>query len=243
MQNQASGSDYDVIVVGAGLGGLTAGALLAKAGKQVLVVEQGEHPGGFIREFRYGPYKINPAIHSIFGCNPGGQLGQGIIDAVLEHLSIWDQCQFIRVDPFYRAQFPDFQMDIPLGRDAFLEAYLRHFPNEAAGLCDLVDLCAAIFNEAMQFPAVPRWQDWIFMPFRSPRIFRNANATLGAVLDRYLSDWRLKSVYAVLYPYLALPPSRLSFFIWSIMMAGRLAGRSLTRHHSITTLTGWSSEV
>ena len=95
MQNQASGTDYDVIVVGAGLGGLTAGALLAKAGKQVLVVEQGEHPGGFIREFRYGPYNINPAIHSIMGCNPAGPLGQGVIDAVLEHLGVQDQCQFI----------------------------------------------------------------------------------------------------------------------------------------------------
>jgi prolycopene isomerase len=57
------------------------------------------------------------------------------------------------------------------------------------------------------------------MPFRSPKIFRFANATLGAVLDRHLSDPRLKSAYALLYPYLALPPSRLSFFLWSIMMA------------------------
>ena len=108
MQNQTSGSDYDAIVVGAGLAGLAAGALLAKAGKQVLVVEQEEHPGGFIREFRYGPYKINPAIHSIFGCNSGGQLGQGIIDAVLEHLGVQDQCQFINlisISRFYR-HFP-----------------------------------------------------------------------------------------------------------------------------------------
>jgi prolycopene isomerase len=60
MKNQASRSAYDAIVIGAGLGGLTAGALLAKAGKQVLVVEQADQPGGFIREFPYGPYKINP---------------------------------------------------------------------------------------------------------------------------------------------------------------------------------------
>jgi prolycopene isomerase len=219
MSNQALRSAYDVIVIGAGLGGLTTGALLAKAGKQVLVVEKEQHPGGFIREFRHGPYIINPAIHSIMGCNPAGPLGQGVIDAVLEHLGVQDQCQFIRVDPFYRAQFPDFRMDVPLGRDAFLDAYLHHFPGDAEGLRSLVDLCSASFQEAMQFPAVPRWQDWLLMPFRSPKIFRNATSTLAAVLDRYLSDSRLKSVYAVLYPYLALPPSRLSFFLWSIMMA------------------------
>jgi prolycopene isomerase len=210
---------YDVIVVGAGIGGLTAGALLAKAGKQVLVVEQEQHPGGFIREFRYGPYKVNPAIHSIMGCNPAGPLGQGVIDAVLEHLEVQNQCEFIAVDPFYRAQFPGFQLDIPLGRDAFLDAYQNHFPGDAAGLRNLVDLCSAMFKEAMQFPAVPQWPDWLLMPFRSPRIFRNANSTLAAVMDRYLSDARLKSAYAILFPYLALPPSRLSFFLWSIMMA------------------------
>ncbi|UCC52867.1 MAG: NAD(P)/FAD-dependent oxidoreductase, partial [Anaerolineaceae bacterium] len=219
MSNQALRSAYDVIVVGGGLGGLTAGALLARAGKQVLVVEQGQHPGGFIREFHYGPYRVNPAIHSIMGCNPGGSLGQGVIDAVLNHLGVRDRCQFIAVDPFYRAQFPDFQMDVPLGRDAFLDAYQNHFPDDAEGLRSLVDLCSAMFKEAMQFPAVPRWQDWLLMPFRSPKIFRNANSTLAAVMDRFLSDPRLKSVYAILYPYLALPPSRLSFFLWSIMMA------------------------
>ncbi len=39
--------EYDVIVVGAGIGGLTAGALLAKRGKRVLVLEQHTKPGGF----------------------------------------------------------------------------------------------------------------------------------------------------------------------------------------------------
>lgn len=48
MSNQAIRIAYDVIVVGGGMGGLTAGALLAKEGKQVPVVEQEEHPGNTI---------------------------------------------------------------------------------------------------------------------------------------------------------------------------------------------------
>lgn len=220
MSNQALRSAYDVIVLGAGVGGLTAGALLAKEGKQVLVVEQAEHPGGFIREFRYDSYNINPAIHSIMGCNPAGPLGQGVLDALLSHLGAQERCEFVAVDPFYRAQFPDFQMDVPLGRDAYLDAYLHHFPDDAEGLGHLVDLCSAIFVEFMKLPSVLRWQDWLLMPLRSPKMFRNANATLGTVVDRYLSDPQLRSVYAILYPYLALPPSRLSFLLWAVMMAG-----------------------
>jgi prolycopene isomerase len=219
MNNQDLQSAYDVIVVGAGIGGLTSGALLAKKGKQVLVVEQEEHPGGFAREFRYGPYNINPALHSIMGCNPAGSLGKGVIDAVLKHLGVQDRCEFISVNPFYRVQFPDFKMDVPTGREAYLKAHLTHFPDERDGLRELVDLCSLIFREFLQFPSVLRLQDWAQMPFRFPKHFRFANATLGAVMDRYLSDPKLKSIYAILYPYLALPPSSLSFLLWAVMMA------------------------
>lgn len=222
MKNQALQSAYDVVVVGAGIGGLTSGALLAKEGKRVLVVEQEEHPGGFAREFRYGPYNINPAMHSIMGCNSTSSLGQGVIDAVLNHLGVRNRCEFVAVDPFYRAQFPGFQMDVPTGRDAYLEAYQRHFPDEVEGLRDLVDLCSMIFREFMQLPSVMRLHDWVLMPFRFPKLFYYANATLGSVMDRYLSDSQMKSIYAILYPYLALPPARLSFILWAIMMASAI---------------------
>lgn len=219
LNDQPLQNKYDVIVIGGGIGGLTAGGLLAKEGMRVLVVEQEDQPGGFARDYRYGPYIINPAIHAIMGCNPSGEFGQGVIDAVLNHLGVQDECEFISVNPLYRAQFPDFHIDVPTGREAYLETLLHHFPNEADGLHKLVNLCSTIFREFLNFPAVPRLQDWALMPFQFPNLFRRANATVSTVINRYLSDPKLKSIYAIMYPYLALPPSRLSFLLWAGMMA------------------------
>jgi phytoene dehydrogenase-like protein len=43
---------YDVIIIGAGLGGLTAGAKLAREGKKVIVIEQHSQPGGCATTFK-----------------------------------------------------------------------------------------------------------------------------------------------------------------------------------------------
>jgi phytoene dehydrogenase-like protein len=55
-------ADYDVIVVGGGIGGLSIGALMAKDGRKTLVLEQNKRIGGFcstngVGGYRGGPYK------------------------------------------------------------------------------------------------------------------------------------------------------------------------------------------
>jgi phytoene dehydrogenase-like protein len=56
------------------------------------------------------------------------------------------------------------------------------------------------------------------MPKRFPRLFRYHKATLGTVMDAHLRDPRLKALFAALWPYLGLPPSRLSFVYWAVML-------------------------
>src|SRR5260370_39801800 len=70
--NAAVPAGYDVVVIGSGLGGLSAAALLARAGLHVAVVERSEHPGGYAQAFRRGSYLFDPAIHFTMDAGPGG---------------------------------------------------------------------------------------------------------------------------------------------------------------------------
>lgn len=59
---------YDVIIVGAGIGGLTCGAALAKAGKKVLICERHAKPGGYVTSFQRAGFTFDGGLQS-FGSN------------------------------------------------------------------------------------------------------------------------------------------------------------------------------
>ncbi len=62
----------DVVVIGAGVGGLTAAALLARAGVKVAVVEAEAQPGGYLACFRRRGFSFNTSVEWLNQCGPGG---------------------------------------------------------------------------------------------------------------------------------------------------------------------------
>ena len=65
------GAETDVVVVGAGIAGLTAAALLAKQGLRVELLEAHSQSGGCAGTFRRGPYTFDVGATQVAGLEPG----------------------------------------------------------------------------------------------------------------------------------------------------------------------------
>ncbi|MHA2431595.1 MAG: FAD-dependent oxidoreductase, partial [Promethearchaeota archaeon] len=63
---------YDVIIIGAGIGGLLAGNILQKKGYNVLIFERNNYPGGYCTSFRRKNFNFDANLHWTFGFEKGG---------------------------------------------------------------------------------------------------------------------------------------------------------------------------
>lgn len=214
---------YDAVVIGSGLGGLTAASLLAAAGRRVLVVERHDRVGGYAHSFQRHHFRFDSAVHLIGGCSPSGEDDAGLVRRVLEAVGAGDDCDFVAIDPFYRAYYPDFRMDIPIGLDEFIEAHAALFPAERDGIARLTKLCCDIRDETNRASSSAEAAGSRSFATAFPALVRYHRATLSDVLDGYISDERLKAVLSTCWPYAGLPPSRVSFLYWASMLISYIA--------------------
>ncbi len=213
---------FDVIVIGSGIGGLTAAALLAKSGLSVLVVEQHDRPGGYAHGFKRKNYFFDAGVHLTSGCFSEGYNGGQVIYKVLQAVGVSGQLEFSLVNPFYQARYPQLSIDLPLSMEAFWQTLRQYFPNQAQGLRNFLELCLRVAQQAATADDVIHTgkgervrEDLTFM-------LHYRNATLEGVLNEFVDDFRLKAVLSTTWPYLGLPPSKVSFVYWATMFIGYL---------------------
>lgn len=152
VRKESQHETYDAVVIGSGMGGIGAAAVLAYGGRRVLVVERHDRAGGFAHGFTRRKYRFDSAVHITSGCNPVGH-GQGaIIHRLLELLGTRDQCTFVPVDPFYQAVFPGLSLAIPTGVQEFVDRHIDAFPHERQGIKKFMRLCTRVFHEVRKIP-------------------------------------------------------------------------------------------
>jgi prolycopene isomerase len=211
------------VVVGSGVGGLTAAALLARSGRAVLVVERHDRPGGYAHAFRRGRYLFDSAVHLIGGCEPVPFESGGLVHQLLTRLGLRDRLDFARIDPAYAAVYPGIELRAPPDLDEFVRAHTNAFPDEAKGIQKIVQECLNIRQETRRAADLGASMDVAGAGDRFPTLLRYRRATLAEVLDDHIDSLPLKAVLGTLWPYLGLPPSRVSFLYFATMLMSYIA--------------------
>lgn len=192
-------NDFDVIVIGSGIGGLVSAALLVSHGLKPLIVEAHTRPGGYLSSFRRNEYIFDTAVDCISGTGP-----DGIIGRVLSLLDVASQIEFLPLEPIRRSMFPDFDVDVCGDIEEYKKNLVRLFPHERKGINDFFKMTVRVYEEVMDnIGLFLRNKTSIAI---SPDVVKLRNMTYEDILKDYISDPRLSAVLSDRCPFIGLSP-------------------------------------
>ena len=209
---------HHVIVVGAGIGGLSAAALLATRGLKVLVVEAHDRPGGYCSSWRRTlrrddqvmNFVFDAGVQDISGLGPGGPLR-----ILLDQLGAQGRLDWRRVRHLYVQD--GLRLDVP-ATAAALAAHLSDlFPGEASGIAAFFAEIETVYDDLYAdielTGGVPMPQTTpdarLSWPVRHPIGWKWLHRPFHELLDQFLIDDRLKRLLTTLSDYVTEMPERL----------------------------------
>ena len=213
--------NYDAIIIGAGLGGLTAGAKLAKDGKKVLLIEQHNVPGGCATTFKRKDLKIEVGLHMIDGLDDGDPKLK-----LFEELGVLENLEFKRIPEFYHFVKPGVDMTIPDNYEQAIQVLTERFPAEKKGIIKFFKVILALRKEVFRVPR-QKWKMLLsmpFFPFYAPNLMIRENITIGRFLDELFDDEDLKLVLLATLGYYHDNPYNMSLLYYSIAQGSFFSG-------------------
>lgn len=206
-------NDYDVIIVGAGIGGLTCGALLAKKGVKVLVLEQNNQVGGYCSSFKIKEFTFNSGVADV-----SGLWEKGPISFLLHELELNKENLFVKNSVRY--VFKGKQIDVR-NFDDYVKILSEMFPHEEKNILAFFDDVRKAYEECYSdaeiygVPLPPELIAKVFglnklvnYPKEHPYFYDWLNKTYRQKLDEYFKDENLKTLLCALLTYVGTTPEK-----------------------------------
>jgi all-trans-retinol 13,14-reductase len=165
---------WDTIIVGAGVGGLTAAAKLVNEGRRVLVLEKNPHPGGTAYVYKRKGFS--------FPMGPLGFSHPGLIKRCLKDLGEDDDLQFYRVH--YRMRAFDLEIPLSIPFSEMKKELTRHFPTDTQG----IEHC---FKAMEEIASASKFHD---AHIDCSLIMRADETSASKYLSEWVHDWRLRRI-------------------------------------------------
>ena len=216
------GKDYDLILIGSGIGALTVASLMAQLrNKRVLILERHFVAGGFTHSFQRRGFHWDPGLHYV------GQMEVGSSDRNLFDLVTNQQVQWHKMpEPFEKFVYPGLTFDLYGDPKRFQADLIERFPAEARAIrqyfnvlnkaATVLFLDAAKHNGTFLFKLL----GWVAKLWHGIDL----NLTTQAYLDQHFQDPQLKALLASQWGDYGIPPQESPFALHAMIASHYLEG-------------------
>jgi len=206
-------NEYDVIIVGSGIGGLTCGALLSKRGYRVLVLEQHHQVGGYCSSFKRRDFVFNTGVENV-----SGLWEKGPVTYLLKELGFKKEELFAknRMRYIFKGKESDAS-----NLEEFIKVLSEMFPEEKKNIYAFFDEAKKTYKECYKDTetyGIPLPAELIVKVFgdkklldypkKHPHFYDWMNKTFRQKLDEYFTSEDLKTFLCALLGYLGTEPEK-----------------------------------
>ncbi len=185
---------FDVIVIGSGIGGLVTATQLAAKGAEVLVLERYLIPGGSAGSFERQGYRFDVGASMIFGFGQNGTTN--LLSRALEAVNVSLEVIPDPVQIHYHLP-NDLNLKVDRDYEKFLQNLTAYFPHERQGIRRFYDECWKVFNSLNSMDLLsleePRYlmRQFFQHPLECLNLMKYLPQNVGDVARTYIKDPQL----------------------------------------------------
>jgi all-trans-retinol 13,14-reductase len=224
-QNPLLQDKYDTIIIGSGMGGLTTGAMLAKEGQKVLILERHYTAGGFTHVFKRKGYEWDVGIHYIGDVQSKNSMISKLFDYIADGNIKWADMGEV----YDRIVIGDTHYDLVKGVKNFKKQLTSYFPDEENAINEYVKLVFAATKTSRSFfmsKVIPPFLGKLIGGFIKRPFYKFADRTTYDVISSITSNEALIKVLTGQYGDYGLPPRKSSFYIHALVVRHYFNGGS-----------------